>query len=300
MKRQTVIALGIALVLGLLAVYFANIFLNAGERQQAADASRQQMTKVAVAAIPLDYGVQVTPDKVKFVDFPAASLPAGSFNDIQQLLPAGERRIALRPIALNEPILADKLTGPGQNASIASLLTDGKRAVAVRVNDVSGVAGFIQPNSNVDVLITRQMQGSDAQVTDVLLQNIRVLATDQDAKGADGKPVLAKTATLEVTPLEAQKLALAQQAGTLSLSLRKPGEPLNTPAVETVSLADLRYRYYGERPANWSPAATPVRRASAQRPARPRSARPAAPSGTNVEVVRGTAGNTYVVGGYGS
>ena len=81
------------------------------------------------------------------------------------------------------------MTGEGQGASIASLLPDGKRAAAVRINDVSGVAGFVQPNDSVDVLITRQATGEgDTQVTDVLLQNIRVIAIDQDAKSANGQP----------------------------------------------------------------------------------------------------------------
>ena len=146
---------------------------------------------------------------------------------------------------VNEPILATKISGEGQGASIAALLPDGMRAAAVRLNDVSGVAGFVHPNDSVDVLITRQPIGATSQVTDVLLQNIRVIATDQDAQSADGKPIVAKTATLEVNPIDAQKLALAQQIGQLSLVLRKPGEEQNGPTAKTVSLADLRYSLYG-------------------------------------------------------
>src|SRR5918993_1062608 len=245
MRRQTLIALGIAVVLGLFAVYLANVFLTNTERQAAV--VPQGMTKVAVAAVPLDYGVEITPDKIRFADYPANSIPPGSFRNLAEILPAGKRRVALRPMLVNEPILANKLSGEGQGASIAPPLPDRKRAAAVRINDVSGVAGFIQPNDSVDVLITRQIPGAanDAQLTDVLLQNIRVIATDQNAKGADGQPSVAKTATLEVNPLEAQKLALAQQVGQLSLVLRKPGEEQNNPLVETISLSDLRYSLYG-------------------------------------------------------
>ena len=114
---------------------------------------------------------------------PLASVPPGSFRNLAELLPAGKRRVALRPMLVNEPILATKITGEGQGASIAALLPDGMRAAAVRLNDVSGVAGFVQPNDSVDVLITRQQPGGDGQLTDVLLQNIRVIATDQDAQG---------------------------------------------------------------------------------------------------------------------
>ena len=299
MRRQTLIALGVAAFLGLLAVYFANIFLSRTE--QRADSTSQGTTKVAVAAVPLDYGIEVTPDKIRFADYPLSSVPSGSFRSLAELTPGGQRRVVLRPMMVNEPILANKVTGEGQGASIAALLPDGKRAAAVRINDVSGVAGFVQPNDAVDVLITRNVGNTSAQVTDVLLQNIRVIATDQNAKGADGQPVVARTATLEVNPLEAQKLALAQQVGQLSLILRKPGEQQNNPGVQTVSLSDLRYSYYGGGAA--APASVPrveVRRLSAPRRARPVARAPAVPRTNNVQVVRGTVGNNYEVGDYDS
>ncbi len=297
MRRQTLIALGIAVVLGLFAVYLANVFLS--QTEQKAAVTPQGMTKVAVAAIPLDYGVEITADKIRFADYPVASIPPGSFRNLSELLPMGKRRVALRPMLVNEPILATKISGEGQGASIAALLPDGKRAAAVRINDVSGVAGFIQPNDSVDVLITRQMAGSEAQLTDVLLQNVRVIATDQDAKGANGKPALAKTATLEVDPVDAQKLALAQQVGQLSLVLRKPGEEQNSPTVATVSLQDLRYSLYG---------GTRYPAAQVNRVAAPRVARRTAPvvratpqsRTNNVQVVRGMERNSYEVGDYGS
>lgn len=299
-KRQSLIAIGIALVLGLFTVYLANIFLsNTEERAKVADVG---MTRVAVAAVPLDYGMPLTPEKIRFVDFPKDSVPPGAFSDLRQLMPAGKTRVALRPILTNEPILASKVTGDGQGASIASLLPDGMRAAAVRVNDVSGVAGFVQPNDAVDVLITRQMPGGDQQVTDVLLQNVRIIAMDQNAKAADGSPAIAKTATLEVTPVDSQKLALAQQVGTLSLVLRKPGLEQNSGYVSTVSLRDLRYGLYGGvRPAAMAPAVAraPIRRAAPTRAPRPVAAVPSR-SLNSVEVVRGTQGSNYEVGDYGS
>ena len=120
------------------------------------------------------------------------------------------------------------------------------RAATVRINDVSGVAGFVQPNDSVDVLITRQVQRRD----DVGTGHRRPAAErprhrDRPGrKNSDGTPKVARTATLEVDPLDAQKLALGQQVGSLSLVLRKPGEQ-NNPVVETVSLNDLRYNMYG-------------------------------------------------------
>ncbi len=243
MKRQSLIALGIALLLGLLAVYLANIFLSRNE-DKAADAAAGT-SRVAVAVVPLDYGMEITPDKIRFANLPNAALPVGTYTQLNDLFPMGQKRVALRRMEVNEPILKTKISGEGQNASIAALLPDGKRAAAVRINDVSGVAGFVQPNDSVDVLITRQEPGGTSQKTDVLLQNTRVLALDQTAKNPDGTPQVAKSATLEVDPLDAQKLALAQQVGTLSLVLRKPGDEQNNPVVETISLDDLRYTYYG-------------------------------------------------------
>ena len=296
------IALGIALALGLLAVYLANVYLTS--RQVEAETAPAGTTKVAVAAVPLNYGDPITPDKIRFADYPTASLPPGSFSTLNQLLPPGKSRVALRPMIINEPVLASKLSGEGQGASLAALLPDGKRAVAVRVNDVSGVAGFIQPNDSVDVLVTRAVTSggsSGQQITDVLLQNIKVLAMDQQATDADGKPIMAKTATLEVNPVEAQKLALAQQVGQLSFVLRKPGMEQDIAGVETVSLNDLRYNLYGPRPtaAATGTAAPVVRRAAPRRVVRA-APQPARPATNSVEVVRGTTNSNYEVGGYGS
>ena len=320
MKRQTLIALGVAVILGLVAVLIANTYLSTRERQLAN--SPEGMVRVAVASLPLEYGADITPDKIKFVNYPAASLPPGTYQSVALLLPEGKRRVALRTIQVNQPLLAADLSGEGQNASIAALLPDGMRATTVRINDVSGVAGFVKPNDTVDVLITRQAIGGgndNGQVTDVLLQNVRIIAMDQDAAGANGAPVVSRTATVEVTPVDAQKLVLGQQLGSLSLVLRKPGEDQNIPQVDTVSLDDLRYSYYsGQRPVAGSavppggrpPLAAPTaeRRAAVARLSQPRRrvAAPAprrptgsvAPSTNTVTVTRGTQTSNYEVGGY--
>jgi pilus assembly protein CpaB len=219
----------------------------------------------------------------------------------------------------NEPILSSKVTGAGEGASIAALLPDGKRAATVRINDVSGVAGFVQPNDAVDVLVTRMIGQGDRtqQITDVLLQNVRVIAMgDRQRNEGDGQPAPATTATLEVHPFEAQKLALGQQVGELNLVLRKPGEGDNSPLVETISLSDLRYGTrtgYRVQPAALGAqqgGPVPVRRITPQAQRRPaprregtrqasRPAAPAAPATKNVDVVRGTTQSSYEVGGFG-
>jgi len=314
LRRQTLIALAAAIVLGIVAVYVANTYIVGAQRS----ARLRETTKIAVASAPLAYGTPITPDKVRFVDFPNASIPPGAFTTTQQLLPDGKRRVALMPISVNEPILKDKISAEGQGASISALLPDGMRAATVRINDVSGVAGFIQPNDHVDVLITRQAGGGDSNITDVLLQNIRVIAMGQNAKDSDGKPITAKTATLEVNPIDAQKLALGEAAGSLSLVLRKPGDP-NNPVVETVSINDLRYNMYGgarypapavvgafgggvggasanamERAATRISTPRPARRVSSV------SVKPApADNRKQIEVYRGTKSDQVKVGDYG-
>lgn len=304
MKRQTLIALGVAIVLGLIAVLIANTYLTGKERQIAAG-QPQGMVRIAVASLPLAYGTDITPDKVKFVEYPAASLPPGSYKTLKELLPEGKRRVALRTIQVNQPLLAADLTGEGQAASIAALLPDGMRAATVRINDVSGVAGFVKPNDTVDVLITRSPINGDgsngAQVTDVLLQNIRVIAMDQNANNPDGKPNVSRTATLELTPLDAQKVALGQQLGELSLVLRKPGEEQNIQKIETVSLADLRYSYYGSKPPGSPAGAAPaVAAAPVVRVHRPRVPvlKVVVPRTQTVSVTRGMESRDYEVGGY--
>ena len=312
-NRQTLIALGVAVVLGLTAVFLANSFLSSKQQQ----AYEGGTTKVAVAASPLAYGSDITPDKIRFVDYPNSSIPPGAYTTATQLLPPGKKRVALFPIAVNEPILPNKISKEGEGASMSSLLPDGMRAATVRINDVSGVAGFIQPNDSVDVLITRQPPEGTQEVTDVLLQNVHVLAMGRQAKDANGAPIAARTATLEVAPIDAQKLALGEAAGSLSLVLRKPGEPSN-PVVETVSMNDLRYNMYGgarypapavvgalgnlggaiggamnRTSAEIASRPRPVRRAPAPR------AKPAAPvdNGKQIEVYRGTTSNQVKVGG---
>jgi pilus assembly protein CpaB len=315
MKRQTLIALGVAIILGLIAVLIANTYLTGRERQLA-KAEPQGLVRVAVASMPLKFGDDITADKVKFVPYPAASLPPGAHRSMAELLPEGKRRVALRPILVNQPLLATDLSGEGQSASIAALLPDGMRAVTARINDISGVAGFVKPNDTVDVLITRTPIGGDgasgAQVTDVLLQNVRVIAMGASVASEENKPSSTRSTTLELTPVDAQKIVLGQQLGSLSLVLRKPGEEQNIPQVETVSLDDLRYSYYSSLPPGVRPAATkgapssapppPERRARIARLSQPRRTvvQPSAPvnNSSTVSVTRGTETKDYEVGAY--
>lgn len=118
----------------------------------------------------------------------------------------------LAAIEANEPVLALKITGPGQRATLSALVKPGMKAVTIRVNDVEGVGGFVLPGDHVDVVLTRQIDKGSA-TTQVVLQNTRVLAVDQTADERVVKATVAKSVTLEVDTVDAQKLWLASSVG---------------------------------------------------------------------------------------
>jgi pilus assembly protein CpaB len=295
LQGRSLIILVFAILLGICAVIVANAYLGGVEHQKTEETRGKGMVRIAVANAPLEFGQPVTAEKVRFVDWPSWSVPEGAFTSTEQLMPAGKQHVVLRPMVINEPILASKLSGEGGRATLAALLRPDMRAYAVRVSETTGVAGFVLPGDVVDVLITRQPTGEGAQqITDVLLQNVRVIAIDQSASDDKSDPMIGKNATLEVSQVDAQKLALAQQVGSLSLALKKPAEEVR-PLVETVGTDDLRDgAYAGSYSSRSAPsfAAAPVRRV------RYGFARPAAKKTTTVEVVRGVASKDYEVGRY--
>lgn len=296
LQGRSLIILAFAILFGICAVIVANAYLGGIENRKTEEAASKGMVRIAVANASLEFGQPVTPEKVRFVDWPSWSVPEGAFTSTEQLMPAGKQHVVLRPMALNEPILASKLSGEGGRASLAALLRPDMRAYAVRVSETTGVAGFVLPGDTVDVLITRQPAGEgQQQITDILLQNVRVIAIDQMASDDKSDPMVGKNATLEVSQADAQKLALAQQVGSLSLALKKPAEEAR-PLVETVGTDDLRDRAYaggylspGPSAAMGAPA--PVRRVRYGGAPRPKKT-------MTVEVVRGVNSKDYEVGRY--
>lgn len=298
MRGQGLIILGVAILIGLAAVFLANSYLGRVEQQQAT--TPQGMIKVAVARVPLDFGTVITPDKVRLVDWPTDSLPQGTFGSIPELLPMNRTRVALRPMAVNEPILRSKISGEGGRAAISAVLKPDMRAVAVRVSDTASVGGFVLPGDVVDVLVTRtpmNTNGSGQQITDVLLQKVRVIAIDQDASDNSDKPTIGKTATLEVSQVDAQKLALAQQVGQLSLALVNPTGQ-TSPTVETVSTDDLRDGAYVGGYSDGAPRYQPPPLVAAPPPRAPAAPSKPKPTGDTVTVFRGTKDSSYEVGRY--
>lgn len=272
MRTSTIVMIVFAVVFGLLAVFVAQSWLNnqAAIRMKSLEAQKKPLATntIVVASKPLRFGNEISKNTVREIPWPSDAVPVGAFTTVNSLLEEG-RRVVLTAIEQNEPVLSTKITGPGQRATLSAVIREGFRAVTVRVNDVEGVGGFVLPGDRVDVMLTRQIDKNNAS-TDVVLQNMRVLAIDQIADERSDKPAVVKAVTLEVDTIGAQKLSLAASIGTLSLMLRKAGEAAGG-YTRRVTISDL------------STTTTAV-------------TQPKNSKGTvNVEVVRGTSRQQYSV-----
>jgi pilus assembly protein CpaB len=229
-----------AVLFGLLAVFVAQSWLNsaAEQRMRSLEANKKPLntSTIVVASKPLRFGNELTAAQLREALWPEASLPSGSFAKISDVLNGG-KRVALTAIEPNEPVLNSKITGPGQRATLSAMLRDGLKAATIRVNDIDGVGGFVLPGDHVDVALTRQVDKGNGS-TEVVLQNVRVLAIDQIADERLDKPAVVKAVTLEVDVVGAQKLSLSASIGSLSLMLRKAGEASNQ-YTRKITLEDL-------------------------------------------------------------
>lgn len=274
MRRLGLIILAVAILLGGAAIW--GLLRMQGVERAAASAH------VVVAARPIELGQALTPNMLRLQAWPADALPEGAFTDVSALT-SGQPRVALRAIEPNEPILTSRISGEGGRATLSATIAEGHRAVAIRVNDVIGVAGFVLPGDFVDVLLTRDetsgYRSNQAMRTDLLIANVRVLAVDQTANESRNDPQVARAVTVEVTPEDAQKVALASEIGTLSLALRRADEAGAAPADQnTIRIQDLRAEAAGRQPQARAP----------QRQAQPR---PARASGPSIEIIRGFTAN---------
>src|SRR5215510_10467113 len=239
--------IGVAVLFGLFAVFLAQSWLNgqAEMRMRNLEAQKKPAATqtIVVATKPLRFGNELSSSSLREISWPEESIPAGAFRTISDIVDAGGRRVVLSAIEPNEPVLSTKITGPGQRATLSATLQNGMRAVTIRVNDVEGVAGFVQPGDRVDVALTRQKDsnGNNHSSSDVVLQNTRVLAIDQIADDRNDKPAVIEAVTLEVDTAGAQKLSLAASVGTLSLMLRRAGESM-VEATRVITLSDLAAR----------------------------------------------------------
>ncbi|MEZ5687554.1 MAG: Flp pilus assembly protein CpaB [Caenibius sp.] len=292
MGGRNLIILAIAIGLGLIAVVLANAYFSGMEKQQARLAEEQQLARIVVATQPLEFGSPLTKENLTLKNWPANSVPVGAFTDLQAALQDG--RVALRPIVPGEPVLADKVSGAGGRAVLASNLPEGMRAVSIPISAVSGVSGFARPGDTVDILLTRKIPGDGAgnedMMSDVVLDNVQLLAIDQSANEKDTGAKVGKTATVQVDLLGAQKLAIATNVGTLSLALRNVENqlPAYGPTVTTRDLGGGGY-YIPGRPSGPAMASAPSGPVYSGPVAPPR------PTGPVMAVFRGTEKTDYEV-----
>ncbi len=240
MRLSSLVTLLLAVVLAGAAGLLAQSWLEQQRRMGGQSAKGAGRATVVVATRPLRFGTQLSEANIRELDWPSGTLPAGAFAKVADLLKATERRIALMPIEPNELILASKITGPGQRATLSSLIGEGMKAITIRVNDVNGVAGFVLPGDRIDVMITRKPENGNNQqlATEVLLQDVKVLGIDQLADERSDKAMVVKTVTVEVSIADAQRVVLASSVGSLSLALRAAGSS-SRDATGRITSADL-------------------------------------------------------------
>jgi len=230
MQNRLKIALVVAVFFGLIAAYGIYNFLS--HRQKEADSLRAANQDIVIAAQDIPPGTTLNDEAVKkgmlkTTPWPKTSIPAGAFSSTQQII----GKVNRVKILANEPILESRLAGEG--AGLTVRLEAGKRALAVRVDEIIGVSGFIVPDDRVDIILTTTPLGADQsnRISKIVLQNKRVLSVAQSTEQKDGKPQLARSITLEVTPEEAEKLSLASQEGQIVMALRGLGDDAQTSTI---------------------------------------------------------------------
>lgn len=261
-ERRYTVVFGVAVLVAAAATFGVWRVLQSAEAR-----NRVATVNVVIATREIPEGSEITREMLTTGSWPTQTVPAGAFQRPDSV--AG--RVARVHIFKGEAIVPGRLAPVGTGPGLEVKISPGKRAMAVRINDVAGISGLIQPNSRVDVLVTMRSPdggGRQNQVAKLFMENMRVLSVGTNVqRGDDGLPVDGKTATLEVTPDEAERLAVAQGQGTIQLVLRGYGDPdsINTSGASSSDvLAALR-----DAPAVSAPAPTPVRR-PVQRQAPPR------------------------------
>jgi pilus assembly protein CpaB len=266
MNRTRLLLIGLV-ALGLGALVSFAVYQNLRSRSSR---DNRPGVDVVIAASDIALGAKIEDKDVKVVRFPEGDLPPNCYRQIQKVVGRG----AVLPINKGEFILPSKLAGENAGYGLPALIPPGMRAVSVRVNEVIGVAGFVQPGTRVDVLLTGNPSGTGEQQTTTVLENIAVIATGQKLeRNPAGEAQMAPVITLLVSPDDAQKLTLAQMQGRIQLSLRNPvdtkQQELNS--VRTGALYKM-------------PAPAPAPRV---RPQRVVSQAPPPPAAFEVEVIRG-------------
>ena len=298
-NKRLLFVLGSAAVFGLLAAVSVSRYLSD------AQASARNMNNVVVAKVDIPLGTKIEAEQLSTVQFPSNAIPEGAFTDAQKLV----GRVTVVGVAARETVTDFKLAPEGSQGGISAVIPAGYRAMTVKVDDVIGVAGFLQPGTMVDVLTVIDPPGNNISsnpISKIVLQNVKVLASGQnlDKPKDEREADTVKAVTLQVTPDQAEKLALASTEGKLRLMLRNMIDQDD----EQTKGADKRSLLGGEHAtvppppgtlkSEQTPQPAPVRRAPRpQAPPRVSQAAPAAeapkpqpppPPRPSVEMIQGT------------
>lgn len=232
-RKRLLIVLALALVTGSVAGYLALSYLAARTRPLVAQSNKGQ---VAVAARDLPVGSILRTEDIRVIDWPGDAVPAGYATSSAEIVGRG----VITPLKTNEPVLASNLADKEAGGGLPIVIPEGMRGLSVKVDEVIGVAGFVLPNTRVDVLLTMTLPGQNADaITRILLQNVEVLTAGQTIqRDAEGKPITVNVVTLLVTPAQAETLALAAGRGEIQLALRN-GLDMDTVRTSGVRQANL-------------------------------------------------------------
>jgi len=216
-KYKSVMLLGVAVLIALMTSLLIYGYIQKKGKVKEVDVAIQP---VVVAAVDLSWGTRITNEMLKKANFLKGSLTTGYFSDPDLVV----GRVLIYPVKVNEPVFESRLAPVEvKTGGIAAVITPRKRAFAVKVDKVIGVSGFIHPGNRVDILMTLATGRTFNPVTKTILENILVLAVGSETKerkGSEEKSSPTDVITLEVTPEEAEKLALAATEGRLQLALR--------------------------------------------------------------------------------
>lgn len=214
MDRRFLTVLGVSLVFALVV---STVFYQMTARSGSKNTESSGVKDVVVAAHPLGVGVTIKPGDVKVVKLPTEAFPKGGFSKVEEVID----RPVISNILLEEPVLEGRLAARGSGLGLAPVIPVGMRAVSVRVNDVSGVGGFVLPGMRVDVLVTGRPPNSDGTLTTTCLQNMLVLSAGQQIQAdSRGQAIQVPLVTILATPEQAEILTLANTEGRIQLVLR--------------------------------------------------------------------------------
>ncbi|AIT81335.1 Flp pilus assembly protein CpaB [Novosphingobium pentaromativorans] len=227
MDKKKLVLLVVALLIAAGTAFVArSMFAGASAPQADAAPAAPTGPKVLVAQRALPVGTIITADAISFQDWPSELVKDAYFIDGEADMSKLLGTVVRFPLTAGQPVTQGSLVAPGDRGFLAAALGPGMRAVTIPVSAKTGVGGFVFPGDRVDLVLTQQVkgEGDPLRTSETILRNLRVLATDQttDNEVVDGKTVVKafRTVTIEVTPRIAEKVAVAQEIGTLSLSLR--------------------------------------------------------------------------------